>query len=89
MARVVESGRNGSEAFARAESAAPITKAELNYTTDTGKWQDRKWQTLPAAWDASAGRATATLPEKTTVYYFNFIDNRDLVVSSEHEALSP
>ena len=89
LARVVESGRNGSEAFARAESASPILKAELNYTTDVGKWQDRKWHTLPAAWDAATGRATATLPENTTVYSFNLTDDRDLVVSSEHEALGP
>ena len=66
----------------------PIVKAELNCTTDTGRWQERKWSTVAAALDAKAGRVSAALPRETTVYYFNLIDARDLVVSSEHEELS-
>jgi len=71
------------------ESQRPIAKAELNYTTDTGKWQDRNWQTASATLDADASKASATLPEAVTVYYFNLIDEQDLVVSSEHEELTP
>jgi pimeloyl-ACP methyl ester carboxylesterase len=89
LARITRIGREDLNAWALAESAAPIQKAELNFTTDTGKWQDRKWQTMPAEWDAKTGKTSAALPEATAVYYFNLIDNRGLVVSSEHEIVRP
>lgn len=87
LARITKMGRDGRNAWAFAESDAPIQKAELNFTTDTGKWQDRKWQTVPAAWDAKTGKVSAVLPEATAVFYFNLMDNRDLIVSSEHEEI--
>jgi hypothetical protein len=70
------------------ESETPIVKAELDYTIDTGKWQEREWQTVEAMLDDEAGAAVATLPEGVTVYYFNLIDERGLVVSSEHTEVS-
>ena len=39
--------------------------------------------------DAKAGKVSAKLPKNATVYYFNLADNRDLVVSSEHEEILP
>ena len=87
LARIIKSGRDDRNAWVFAESTAPIQNAELNFTTDAGKWQDRKWQSMPAAWDATTGKASATLPEATSVYYFNLTDNRDLVISSEHEVM--
>ena len=65
-------------------SRTPIRKAELNYTRDAGKWQDRKWETLPATVDEKRHRVSATLPEGTRACYINLIDDRDLVVSTEH-----
>lgn len=64
-----------------------VTKEELCFARDRGKWQERKWHTAGAALDSKAGRVTATLPEDTTVYYFNLTDERDCVISSEHEEL--
>jgi len=87
MAQVTSSGRHGREVWVTFESETPIVKAELNYTTDAGKWQQRHWQTIPAT--LGAGQASATLPEGVTVYYFNLIDERELVVSSEHEEMAP
>lgn len=66
------------------ESREPITRAELSYTTDTGPWLDRHWQTLPAELDVPSGVAHATLPTATTVCYLNLFDTQDRVVSSEH-----
>jgi hypothetical protein len=57
----------------------------LNYTKDTGRWQDRKWEAIPAHRDE--GRITVTLPAGTRVYYLNLRDKRDCVVSTEHEEL--
>ncbi|MDA3924980.1 MAG: prolyl oligopeptidase family serine peptidase [Kiritimatiellae bacterium] len=68
--------------WATFENSVPVVKAELNYTCDTGKWQDRKWVALPAT--IQGNKVTATLPEGTKVYYINLVDERKLVVSSEH-----
>jgi len=87
LARIMRQGRDGAAAWVEYRSRTPIAMAELNYTTDTGKWQDRNWKTIPAKVDERTGRASADLPQGITVYYFNLIDDRDLVVSSEHEEI--
>ncbi len=88
FAKIAECGREGLNAWISFESPAHISGVELNYTTDTGIWRERSWQTIPADLDTSARRATMALPPATTVYYFNVIDERNLVVSSEHEEIS-
>jgi dienelactone hydrolase len=80
---VTASGRSGTNAWATFETKISMVKAELNFTRDTGRWQDRKWESIPA--DVKAGRISADLPEGTRVYYFNLFDARDCVVSTEHE----
>jgi dienelactone hydrolase len=87
-AKMKEQGRDGSEVWLSFEAQVPVTRAELIYTRDAGKWQDRNWEAAPARLNAAEGRVTATLPEGTTVYYINLIDSRDLIVSSEHVDLS-
>jgi dienelactone hydrolase len=87
LVRIDRSGRQGLDVWAVFATGVPITKTELNYTTDTGQWQNRKWETIPAELDVKAGKVSARLPKEATVYYFNLVDNRDLVVSSEHEEL--
>jgi dienelactone hydrolase len=87
LARITGYGREGSNAWATFKSKVPITKAELNYTTDTGEWQKRKWETLPAVLNAKSRKVSAELPKDATVYFFNLVDDRDLVVSSDHEVL--
>jgi dienelactone hydrolase len=82
---VTGAGREGMSAWATYSAKVPLVKAELNYTPDTGRWQDRKWEAIPA--NLTAGRVTASLPEGTRVYYFNLFDQRDCVVSTEHEEL--
>jgi len=89
MARITDRARNGREVRVAFESPTPIVRAELNYTKDAGVWKERKWETAPATLDAAAGKASAVLPEGVTVFYFNLVDGRDLVVSSEHEEVSP
>jgi len=82
---ITNSGRDATSAWVAFDSKAPIAKAELNYTCDAGRWQDRKWESIPAARNGS--RFTATLPEGARVYYFNIFDDRDCAVSSEHVEL--
>jgi dienelactone hydrolase len=85
LTRVTGQGREGSEAWVTFEANVPVQRAELLYTKATGSWPDRLWEVAPA--ELQAGRATATLPEGTTCYFLNLIDQRDLAVSSEHEEI--
>jgi len=84
LARITGQGRENDQAWVSYDSAVPVRRAELNYTLQTGRWQDRLWQSVPAELDPNAKKALARLPQGVKVYYFNLIDERDLVVSSEH-----
>ena len=84
---VTGQGREGRAAWATYDPKAPVSRAELNFTKASGPWKDRLWETVPASLDTKALRATAELPEGTTVYYLNFFDAQDRVVSAEHEEL--
>ncbi|MGQ9731310.1 MAG: alpha/beta hydrolase family protein [Candidatus Zipacnadales bacterium] len=86
LAKVLTCGREGNQVWATFEAVVPIVKAELLITRDTGHWQDRKWEVLPATL-SEAGKATATLPEDTAVYFLNLVDQRGLTVSTEHQVL--
>jgi len=82
LARISGQGVEKETAWATFTSKSPIVKAELNYTKDAGKWQKRTWETTPAKIDGD--RASALVPEGSKVFYLNLIDERHLVVSSEH-----
>jgi dienelactone hydrolase len=87
LARITGQGRQQDQAWVTYESQAPIVRAELTFTRDEGKWQQRKWEAVAAELDATTHRATARLPAGVKVYYLNLFDNRDLAVSSEHEVI--
>jgi hypothetical protein len=56
----------------------------LIFTKDAGPWTKRQWETTPARLDPASQRISGSLPSGNEVYYFNLIDERDLVVSTEH-----
>jgi hypothetical protein len=87
LATITGQGREQDNAWIRYESNSPIVKAELNFTRDTGKWQDRKWESAAASIDAVKRRVAAQLPAGTTVYYFNIFDDLECAISSMHEVL--
>jgi hypothetical protein len=82
LARIQNQGRRGNDVWVEVSSAAPIQKAELNFTNDKGRWQDRKWETVAA--EVKRHTVSATLPDGTGAYFVNVFDARGLVVSSEH-----
>jgi hypothetical protein len=82
LATLSAQGREKGGVWATFSSTSPIVKAELCFTKDSGKWQARKWETLPATIEGN--RASAVLPEGARVAYLNLVDERNLVVSSEH-----
>ena len=88
LLRLGNQGHDGRKVWATFQGAHPVVKAELNITRGTGRWQERKWEALPAVVEAN-GQVTATLPEGVTVYYLNVFDDRDCAISTEHEELQP
>lgn len=87
MVKITSQGNDGRQAWATFEANSPIERAELNYTCQTGKWQDRQWQTTAATVDVAARKVTAEIPQGTKVYFFNVTDQQNLIVSSEHEEI--
>jgi dienelactone hydrolase len=85
LAKITGQSAEKGEAWATFASKAPIVKAELNFTRDSGKWQPRKWEILPAKLEGN--RASAAVPEGAKVLYLNLVDDRNLVVSTEHVEL--
>lgn len=82
LAKIVKQGLAEGVAFAEVGGPTPIVKAELNVTKDAGKWQARKWESLPAAIEGA--RVSARVPEGATAAFLNLYDERGLVVSAEH-----
>jgi dienelactone hydrolase len=71
--------------FARIEyaSATLVDRAELHWTTDSGPWQKRKWQSQSVRFES--GKISARLPDKKpTVFFVSITDKRNATVSSEH-----
>ena len=87
LARILGQGRQDTQVWATIANRRPITKAELNWTTDRGKWPERKWESAPAQFDAATNRVTAVLPADGSVWYLNVFDDRGCVVSTEHEEI--
>ncbi len=84
LASIVDQGIHEDEAWCRFEAEAEIVHAELNYTTDQGRWQERQWATTPATINPLTRKVTARLPPQTSTFYFNLTDQRGLLVSSAH-----
>ena len=86
LAKITSSQRDGARAEVKFKADVPVTSAGLHYTTDTGKWQQRKWQTVPAKLDGTT--ATAEIPTaRPLVYFLTLTDERKATVSTEHETL--
>jgi dienelactone hydrolase len=64
-----------------------VLKAELNMTSDSGAWKERRWEAQPVFLNACGGVVAADIPESATVYYLNLFTDTGLVISSEHEEL--
>ena len=86
LASIRSAKREGTSVEVRFASKTPVEKAALHYTTDTGPWPQRKWQTIEAKLSRSA--ASAELPPSRPITYFvTLTDSRGATVSTEHETL--
>ena len=78
---------DGDRVSAKVVSPRPVKQAALDYTTDTGGWQKRRWHTSPA--DLKDNTITARLPgQRPVVWFLSITDERGLRVSTEHEEMS-
>ena len=87
LAKITDQGRGDRDVWATFDAAAKIAHADLNFTKDEGAWQKRKWETIAATLIPDEHKVTAKLPEGVRVYYLNLVDDRGLIVSTEHEEL--
>ena len=84
LAAITDQGHSAEEAWVTFKAEVSITKAELAFTRDIGKWQDRKWESLPAEIDSTGSRVTAKIPADAKVFYLNLFDDRNCAVSTQH-----
>lgn len=82
LPQITAQGQDGGRAWAAYQSTVPVVRAELNFTRDTGRWQDRKWEAVDA--DLSDNKVSAAIPPGTRVFYLNLFDERRCAVSTEH-----
>ncbi len=87
LPRIIDAGQEEQTAWVMFADETDVVGAELVYTRDAGKWEDRLWEVLPAAIERDTNKASADVPEGTTVYYMNLTDAHGHVVSSEHREL--
>jgi dienelactone hydrolase len=81
LARIGKQGFTDGTVWVKFAAPRPIAKAELAFTRDTGKWQDRKWETTPA--ELKGTKATATVPADAKAFFLNLFDAEGRVVSGE------
>jgi len=76
----------GGKATAMITAKVPVVSGQLHYTTDSGPWPERKWQSVAAR--LADGKVEAELPsERPLVYYLSVTDQRDAMTSTQHAEL--
>jgi hypothetical protein len=84
LLKLERQGGYADEVWAIYKGKQPLARAELCFTRDTGKWQERTWETVPAAIDAKQRRISARVPAEARAWFLNLVDDRGLIVSTEH-----
>ena len=86
LARLGPIKTTNGKASAEFQAVVPVVRGNLHYTTDTGKWQERQWQTVNAA-IAGATVAAELPPDRPIAYYLSITDGREAMVSTEYAEL--
>lgn len=87
LARILSQDNDANSAWLVFDSPTPVVTAELIYTKDTGRWQDRLWESGPASVDPEKKSVSAPIPDGTKVFYINLLDEEGRLVSSEHKEI--
>lgn len=76
---------DGDVARVKLDGSQEVAKLQLHFTSDTGRWQERKWHSRDASYDRDAGTISAKLPaERPVAVFITAVDDRGLTVSTEH-----
>ena len=87
LARVGAPQIAGGKFVARVDQTTGFKETSLCYTTNSGPWQQRKWQTIPAR--IEGGKLTAELPSiRPLVAFLAIKDQAGRQISSEHVELT-
>jgi dienelactone hydrolase len=86
LARLGPMQTAGGKAAAEFTSAVPVAGGRLHYTTDSGPWNERTWQSVDAI--VAGETVSADLPPKRPlVCYLSVTDQRGAMVTTEHAEL--
>ncbi|MDB5110403.1 MAG: alpha/beta fold hydrolase [Mucilaginibacter sp.] len=89
LAKIREPKQNGNTVTAAFESSAPVSKAMLNYTTDTTSvLMKRKWESVQVKFSKDQILAPQP-PAGTTIWYLTLYDDKGLQVSSPLQFINP
>jgi len=88
LPRVERISCQGTQVQATIKSTVPIKEATLNYTTDTGGWKERKWESRPAQLDQNGRSVSVQLPsDQAIIYFVSVTDERGAIVSSDIQSI--
>ena len=79
--------REGKDIHTHVVNKAKIVSGQFHYTTDSGSWKERKWQTVDAK--VEDGTVHAELPkERPIVFYLSARDDQGAMVTAQHVELN-
>ena len=79
VCKALEHGREGPKVWARFEErGSKVAKGQIVYTLNGGE-KSEEWYLAPA--QVKGDRLVGTLPQGATHYVFNFVDERNFLVS--------
>ena len=74
------------KAAASFTAKVPVVRGQLHFTSDTGPWQNRRWESADANSSAKPSRPPCR-PKRPLVYYLSVTDQRGAMVSTGHAVL--
>jgi dienelactone hydrolase len=86
LVKVESCKRKGEHVEVKFHAEVPVVSAAFHFTTDTGPWKERKWQSKPL--EVKDTTIRAELPTgRPLVYFLTLTDTRKATVSTEHEVV--
>ncbi|MDR1280078.1 MAG: acetylxylan esterase [Opitutaceae bacterium] len=79
---VIAQGESQGHSWIEYKNAVPLKGIHFLYTQDGGDWSLRTWRQESAT--VSGNRGSFAIPAGATAWYFNLLDERGCIVSSEH-----
>lgn len=82
LPKIISMKQQETQLVAEVETVNPIVGAKLLYTQQSGKWDQLKWESIPAQIAENGKTITVIIPNGTKQYLLNVHDDRHLTISS-------